>query len=104
MKELLKMHHTRPHVMEIWSHTVSGQLMLVLSCLCRERCEWRHAVGVVLPLCGLGPETSPAQQVLPDPGWPGLPHLCVWSVLSDLVLHHHSGGSGAYSSKQGTAL
>ena len=76
--------------------------MSVLSCPCRERCEWRHAVGVVLSLCGLRPETSPAQQVLSDTGQPGFPHLCVWSVLSDLVLHHHSGGTGAHGTKQGT--
>ena len=68
----------------------------------RERCEWRHSVGVVLSLCGLRNETSAAEQMLPDAGQPGFPHLCVWSVLSYLVLHHHSGGAGAYSTKQGT--
>lgn len=70
----------------------------------RERCEWRHTVGVVLSLCGLRPEESPAQQVLSDTGRPGFPHLCVWSVLSDLVLHHHGGGTGTHGTEQGTAL
>lgn len=94
----------RPHGMEICLVLWVGRWCWLLSCLCREGCEWRHAVGVVLSLCGLRPEESPAQQVLPDSGWPGLPHLCVWSVLSDLVLHHHSGGSGTHSFKQGPAL
>ena len=70
--------------------------------LLRERCEWRHTVGVVLSLCGLGPETSPAQQVLSDEERTGFPPLCVRSVLSDLVLHHNSGGTGTYIIKQGT--
>lgn len=59
-------------------------------------------MGMVLSLCGLRPEASPAQQVLSDTGQPGFPHLCVWSVLSHLVLHYHSGGAGTYSTKQGT--
>lgn len=67
----------------------------------RERCEWRHAVGVVLSLSELRPEAATAQQVLSDEGQPGLPHLCVWTVLSHLVLHHHGGGAGTYSIKQG---
>ena len=59
-------------------------------------------MGVVLSLCGLRPEASPAQQVLSDTGRPGLPHLCVWSVLSYLVLHYHGGGAGAHRTEQGT--
>lgn len=70
----------------------------------RERCEWRHAVGVVLSICELRPEAGSAQQVLSDAGQPGFPHLCVWSVLSHLVLHHHSGGARTYSTKQGIAI
>lgn len=72
--------------------------------LLRERCERRHAVGVVLPLCELGPEAGSAQKVLPDPGRPRLSHLCVRSVLSNLVLHHNSWGPGTHRTKQGTAL
>lgn len=58
-------------------------------------------MGVVLSLRGLRNEESAAEQMLPDPGQPGLPHLCVWSVLSYVVLHQHSGGAGAYSPQQG---
>ena len=59
-------------------------------------------MGVVLSLCELRPEASPAQQVLSDSGQPGLPHLCVRAVLSHLVLHQHCGGAGTHSAKQGT--
>lgn len=72
--------------------------------LLRERCERRHAVGVVLPLRELGPEAGSTQKVLPDPGWPRLSHLCVRSVLSNVVLHHNSWGPGAHRTKQGTVL
>lgn len=61
-------------------------------------------MGVVLSLCELRPEAGAAQQVLSDPGQPGFPPLCVWSVLSHLVLHHHSGGAGTYGTKQGIPL
>lgn len=37
-----------------------------VSPLPRERCEWRHTMGVVLSLRGLRPEANPAQQVLSD--------------------------------------
>lgn len=72
--------------------------------LLREGCEWRHTVGVVLSFRGLRPEAGAAQQVLSDTGRKGFPHLCVWSVLSHLVLHHHSRGTRTYSTKQGILL
>lgn len=67
----------------------------------RERCEWRHFVGVVLSICGRWTKGSPAQQVLPDTRWPWLSHFCVWSVLPYLVLHYYNGSTGADSTKQG---
>lgn len=70
--------------------------------LLRERCERWYSMGLVLSLCELRPETSPAQEVLPDAGRPGLPHFCLWSVLLYLVLHHHSRRSGTHCTKQGT--
>ena len=67
----------------------------------RERREWRHVVGVVLPLCHRGSETDPPQQVLPDPGWSGAPLLCIWPVPPDLVLYYHGGNRGTDCPKEG---
>lgn len=60
-------------------------------------------MGVVLSFCGLRPEAASAQQVLSDTGRERLPHLCVWSVLSHVVLHHHGRGTRTHSTEQGTA-
>lgn len=62
----------------------------------RERCEWRHPLGMVLSFCGLRRPTSSTQQVLFNAGQPGFPHICVWSVLSHMVLHHDGRSAGTY--------
>lgn len=66
--------------------------------ICRERCEWRHTLGMVLSFCGIRLQTSSSQQVLFNTGQPGFPRICVWSVLSNVVLHYHCRGSGTYCS------
>lgn len=58
-------------------------------------------MGMVLSFCGLRLQTSSAQQVLFNAGQPGFPHICVWSVLSHVVLHHHGRSAGTYCSLEG---